>query len=199
MQKKRIMIGALALVVVALVASWGVNAYFNDTEGTTANKVTAGTLDLQLDDADDVTTALFVVDPVYPGYTSNGTGVKMVLTNIGNISGVLTMAVSDPVGAPGVETEPEEDVSTNDDTNGNLQDVLMVNFMAGSTTIYEGLLSEYTTTWSASLVATTGTTTVTMYVWVPTAVGNEIQGDSLTFDITFTLHQDADGNGVIDG
>jgi len=66
MQKKRIMISALALVVVALVASWGVNAYFNDTEGTPANSVKAGTLDLVLTPGG-TSTLPFVATPVYPG------------------------------------------------------------------------------------------------------------------------------------
>lgn len=189
MQKKRIMISALALVVVALVASWGVNAYFNDVEQSNGNSVTAGTLDLQLNSASDVVTPVYTVTNVYPGFTTNGTGTTITLTNAGSINGVLNMTATITSTGPGTETEPELKDAGNDATLGDLQEVFMVKIMEGSNQVYAGLLSGFNTnTWTYNL-DDGASVTLTMYVWVPAAADNEIQGDTLSFTLGFTLNQ----------
>lgn len=189
--KKKYLVGILSFAIVALVASGGIYAYFNDVESSNGNVITAGTLDLKLNGADDVTTAVCNLGPVYPGYTTNSTGSSsIVLTNVGNVNGVLSMSVTGLTGAPGAETEPElKNASTNDPTNGDLQEYLMVKITDGTNTVYEGLLSGFTTSWTCPLVATTGTVTLQLYIWIPAATGNDIQGDSVTFNLVFTLNQ----------
>jgi|WetSurMetagenome_2_1015567.scaffolds.fasta_scaffold196878_1 spore coat-associated protein N len=188
--KKKYLVGILAFAVVALVASGGLYAYFNDTESSNGNLITAGTLDLQLDGVSDVTTAKFTVLTAYPGYTTNSTSSSVVLSNAGNVAGKLTMSATITATSANLpDTEPEIDDAGNS-AAGDLQEVLYVRIYdsTNSVVVYEGLLSGFTTSWNPNLAAS-GSVTLNMYVWVPTAATNQIQGDSVTFDLLFTLNQ----------
>ncbi|HNX48103.1 MAG TPA: SipW-dependent-type signal peptide-containing protein [Methanomassiliicoccales archaeon] len=200
MQKKRIMISALALVVVALVASWGVNAYFNDVENNAGNKVTAATLDLQVTSPASNVTAYLTQSGVYPGFTS-AIPTSITLKNNGSMAGLLTVTIVQIVDTNGTDTEPELVTTGNANgvagvatgTGGDLSEVLSITITAGTFT-YTGLLNGAMTNLANIPMAAGSTLTFTVSFSVPTSADNQIQGDIVTFGLRFVLNQDADGN-----
>ena len=200
MQKKRIMISALALVVVALVASWGVNAYFNDVENNAGNKVTAATLDLQVTSPASNVTAYLTQSGVYPGFTSS-IPTSITLKNNGSMAGLLTVTIVQIVDTNGTDTEPELVTTGNANgvagvatgTGGDLSEVLSITITAGTFT-YTGLLNGAMTNLANIPMAAGSTLTFTVSFSVPTSADNQIQGDIVTFGLRFVLNQDADGN-----
>ncbi|MGQ9469072.1 MAG: TasA family protein [Nitrososphaerales archaeon] len=70
--------------LVASLAGLGASLYFSDTETSTDNIFTAGTLDLKVDDQDDPIAAYFEVDDVAP---SDDGEVAIMLTNAGSEDG----------------------------------------------------------------------------------------------------------------
>lgn len=184
MQKKRIMISALALVVVALVASWGVNAYFNDTESSAGNNVKAGTMDLTINGEDDPVTAVITVGAdglVYPGFTDS---VTITLANTGSINGLVKMQITALIPSAGTTPEPEPTPDA-----GELEENLDVTITCGTFT-QTGKLSALTSEMNLGALAAGGSSTVTIIYSVATTVGNEIMDDSVSFTLLFTLDQD---------
>ena len=76
----------LTIVAMLLIGMTGIGtfAYFSDTETSTGNTLTAGTLDLKTDDADGVTQTLFATN-MQPG--DNVTSENITLKNSGSVAG----------------------------------------------------------------------------------------------------------------
>ncbi len=196
MQKKRIMISVLALVVVALVASWGVNAYFNDVESNAGNTVNATTLDLQVTNPASNVTAYLSQANVYPGFTS-ATPTSITLKNNGTMAGFLTVTIVNIVDTNGTDTEPELVTTDNANgvagvatgTGGDLSEQLSVTISIGTFT-YTGLLKTGTLGTLVNIPMAAGAPlTMTVSYSVPTTADNQIQGDVVTFGLRFELNQ----------
>ena len=120
---KRILVSLMTMALVSALVGGGIYAYFNDTETSTGNTFTAGTLDLNLDGGN-TNVVKFTVDDVKPGDSSGGT---WTVANVGNIPGYLdleSIGVSEAIGAT---TEPElaDEVPPGTDTT-QLGNYLMV-------------------------------------------------------------------------
>ncbi len=204
---KRIIGLTIAALIVITVVGAGTWAYFSDTETSADNSLTAGTMDLNVDGGNTAVTT-FSASAVQPGDSGSG---RTTLSNVGNLTGELDIALSaiTNTGATG-STEFEDGV-------GNLGSVarmaiyLDVDQSGGWNAGDIGLKADGTTYTSGSLQYATidsysgltydavaslsgsASDDFTIEWQVPTSAGNNIQGDSVSFDITFTLEQaDAD-------
>jgi predicted ribosomally synthesized peptide with SipW-like signal peptide len=89
---KKLALLVLALLVVAGMAGAGTFAYFSDTEASTGNTFTAGTLDLKVDDRDNPNVVSVTLSDMKPG---DGTVYyKWVLKNTGTLPGRVSVTFS---------------------------------------------------------------------------------------------------------
>ena len=193
MLRKRATIAGIVLAMAAVLSSGAIYAYFSDTETSSGNTFTAGTLDLKVNGVDNPVSS-FTVGNVYPGASGS---VSVTLTNSGTIAGTLTMAIVSVVNLPGVTTEPEAALGTpdNGELGANMQITIWVDsdgdgtLDASESTLYSGLLNGAGGALSVGNLAGGESTHVGIAYNVPTTVGNEIQGDICTFSIQYTLVQ----------
>lgn len=202
MLNKKMLLSLLVIGVVSVTAGAGTWAYFTDTETSTDNTFTAGTLDLLVNGVNLDETMHYDESDLYPGWESSD---GVAITNDGSIDGVLSMDIINLVDLENGFEEPEGADSDDPLTLGDLSEnmnILIEEYDddVGTTllaTPYNGLLSDFVPLNLGSLdddetryFLVTGS--------IATTVENEIQGDSVSFDVVLTLDQDADNNGVAD-
>ena len=203
--KKILGLTIAALLVMGMVTG-GTWAYFSDTESSVNNSLTAGTLDLNIDGGN-VAVTTFSVSAVGPGQSGNGSS---ILANVGSMDGELDVtfsAITNTPGAGGGEFEGGA---------GELGGVALIavyidvdqsaTWTAGDiglksdgTTYNPPTALDYATINSYDsdifdAVETLATLAADDFIvlWqVPTSGDNTIQGDSVSFDVTFTLEQAA--------
>jgi spore coat-associated protein N len=203
--RKIVILSVAVLVIIGLVSA-GTYAYFSDTESSTNNVLTAGTLDLNIDGGN-VAVTTFTVSSAAPGDSGFGSS---TLANVGTMDGeldVTTSAVTNTPGAGGTEYE-----GGSGELGANAQIAMYIDVdQSGTWNAGDiGLQSDGTTysfptalnydvinnyaseTWNA--VETMGilaSDDIIVNWQVPTGAGNDIQGDSVSFDISFILEQPA--------
>jgi spore coat-associated protein N len=204
--KKIIGLTIAALLIIGLVGG-GTFAYFSDTEASNGNTLTAGTLNLinvisgtALSNSMTITeradglidkVEFGLTDPIKPG--SSGT-ITWTLSNTGSMSGNTTMLAATTFGEGAAPNDSEMAADPTDLVG--LGQKLMVWVTRGGTDILgatggyvamSGLAAALNLE-NQSIAA--GDSLVYVLHWqVPTSTGNEIQGDTATLDITFTLTQ----------
>lgn len=90
---KKILLSVLIISLVGAVAIGATGAYFSDTETSTGNTFTAGTIDLALNDANPYPgTALVTLSDIKP--SQNLDSITLKLTNVGQNDGNLTINFS---------------------------------------------------------------------------------------------------------
>jgi predicted ribosomally synthesized peptide with SipW-like signal peptide len=182
MISKKILASVFVISMLAFAMGWGTYSYFSDTETSSGNKFSAGTLDLKVDDKDDPLGAYFSVSDVKPG-DSGSKGI--VLSNSGTLAGKAYIHFKNVVDSPGTtpESEPTPDY-------GELSKNLYIKVLVGGTVKAEGYLSQIqSNSYELGTIAGGGSLTVTIEWSIPSTVGNEIMDDSVTFDIEFSLVQ----------
>jgi len=121
----RILISFMTIALVGALIGGGVYAYFSDTETSTGNVFTAGTLNLALTDAsDDGTeseTATWVFSDIAPG--TPGGGARLTITNAGSMTGYLDLSSVTVTNAENYDLTTDEaeaavDGDTSDATGG---------------------------------------------------------------------------------
>ncbi len=201
---KRILFGVLITAVVVTVAFGATQAYFFDTETSTGNTFTAGTLDLDVDGNNGTNTVKFTVTNLVPG---NQPVYTWHLNNVGSINGYLdihNIAVSS-----NENTCIEPETSAGDATctgpgSGELAGILGLDmfidyncdglYTAGDNYIYSGgyssgIAADYD---QNELITAGGSKCVTaQFNWLSTANDNLAMGDDMTMDMTFELGQTA--------
>jgi predicted ribosomally synthesized peptide with SipW-like signal peptide len=103
--KKILVLIFTALLIFGLV-SGGTWAFFSDTESGTDNSIIAGTLDLRVGAADPCTESIDLGYQIHPGISGNAA--DWTVTNLGNISGSLKVAIGSITNNENTRTEPEE-------------------------------------------------------------------------------------------
>ncbi|OPX61814.1 MAG: hypothetical protein A4E29_00693 [Methanomassiliicoccales archaeon PtaB.Bin134] len=179
--------------MVAVMSSGALYAYFNDTETSSGNSFTAGTIDLTVDAQNPWASTEFTAENLVPGSTGFKT---MLLTNAGNSPGTLSGRLTNINNGPGSTSEPEALLGTD---AGELGANMMITVWVDSnsnglvdgteTTAYSGTVNSATTSWNLGPLAGGATSKVSIKYLIPTSVGNEIQGDICTFSIEYTLTQ----------
>jgi hypothetical protein len=107
------------------------------------------------------------------------------LKNDGTLAGKAYIHFKNVVDRPGTTPEPEP---TPD--NGELSQNLKIKVSNGTATVVEGFLSGInSTSYLLGTIAGGGSLTVTIEWSIPSTVGSVIMGDSVTFDIEFSLVQ----------
>jgi predicted ribosomally synthesized peptide with SipW-like signal peptide len=176
-----------AMLAVALVGG-GVYAYFSDTETSSGNGATAGTLDLELNDG---VAKVVTFSNVKPG-DSGADNFKV--HNIGTVNGELSVAISSIVNGPGSTPEPEP-TPDNGELGANMNVVFWVDtnnnklLDAGEDELYSGTMNGATLPADTMPLDADAETYIGFSWSIPTTVGNEIQGDTVSFSIDFTLNQ----------
>jgi len=205
---KKILISMMTIAVVGALIGGGVFAYFSDTETSTGNSFTAGTLNLQVS-GDDPLTAHFAVTDTFGGDSGSD---DWLLKNDGSIAGSLDVIFSNIVDDENGVNEPEDADAGEDGTvalpgtNGELAEVLALliyidendndTYDSGTDTlIYQGfvkpgLAGERLSNYAMAANYGSGNDKAIRIEWnIDSGVGNKIQSDSTGFDITFTLNQ----------
>jgi predicted ribosomally synthesized peptide with SipW-like signal peptide len=193
----------MTIVLVCVLIGGGVYAYFSDTETSTGNTFTAGTLDLNLDGGN-TNVVKFTVGDVKPGDSGNGT---WTVANAGSIDGYLDLESVGVTEGTGTTTDPElVDEPTHADTvqlgNYLLGHIFVDTDNSGSwdsgetdifgTNASPAAINTIAGSYDLSLSLTQGSTNYITLAWsVPTSADNRIQGDNVTLDMTFELQQRA--------
>jgi len=180
---KKILASVVTISIVALMVGVGTFALFSDTETSTGNTFTAGTLDLNVDGKDDPNVPFYFAESnVKPGDSGSK---SVVLSNSGTLAGKAYIHFKNVVDRPGTTPEPEP---TLDD--GELSQNLYIKVLVGDTIKAEGYLFNIKCiSYELGTIAGGGSLTVTIEWSIPSTVGEEIMGDSVTFDIEFSLVQ----------
>lgn len=189
---KKILFSLMTLFLVSSLVSASVFAIFSDTETSTGNAFTAGTLDLKVAGADDpIGTKISVTSP--PGMKPGDTGsVSIDVTNAGTIDGVADLHVKNLVNYENGQNEPEAAVdSTTGDTEGELGAYLLVTITYDSGTVVTAATLNSLNCQNKILgdLPAGQTKTITISWTLPSETGNEVQSDSVVFDIEFSLNQ----------
>lgn len=194
---KRILLSLMMLGVTSLLAIGATTAYFSDTEISSGNTIVAGTLDLKLDGLDNPTTAKFNILNATPGIQPNR---GFLLKNDGSIDGKLSISNFLVTNLENGITEPEANAGDITDI-GELADVMNLRiFMdynndgsigTGETVVYNGKIKDIPSSpiLLGNLAADTEVRVGFIMDWWSTASDNLAQGDSMLFNIEFTLSQ----------
>jgi len=190
---KKILMSLMTIALVIGLVGAGTVAYFSDTETSTDNTFTAGTLDLNVGGENPNLSPDFTLGPLAPG--DSGT-ITYTLNNVGSIDGYLDLQGIGVVDTEG--TNPESETGDIGEP-GELSANIYVTVTLGASQLYAGLLSGIVSDYDANVaLAASGTTTLTI-AWVVDKdnaspplgedVGNDIQGDIATVVLSIELAQ----------
>ena len=211
MLNKKMLLSLLVIGVVSVSAGAGTWAYFSDTETSGENTFAAGTLDLTFDTESSLPLA---VTNTYPGDSG---GDSSTLANAGNLPGELDIAIGAVTNTESTGTTEFEADGAGGELGANAKMVVWLDvdqsgtFNAGDIELSPSAIIAYDASTNTELTYSTidsysgvswdnvetmaaGATDDLCIDWeVPITTVNDIQGDSLSFDVTVTLEQaDAD-------
>ncbi len=185
--KSKILISIMTIALVASLAGTGLYALFSDTETSTGNTFTAGTLDLSI--AAGTGALPFTFTNMKPGDIVSNT---IIVTNVGSLGGTLYGRCS--------YTELVDPIPLSD--LGDVLDVTSWNDPQMGAPINPGMtlkafvaqtgvtVTGFGGTWMPyGTLASTATGTFDMTVTFNTAAGNQYQGDSIDMTFEFLLVQ----------
>jgi predicted ribosomally synthesized peptide with SipW-like signal peptide len=192
---------ASVLMIVALVAMATASSlsYFNDTETSADNTITAGTLDLQIDG---VNTNVVKIDIANWKPSSGPYCYTYALTNVGSLNGYLDISNVAVTDLENVLTEPETEAGDVTPDTGELSTLLKMHMFVDAapsngyfgfedTTIYNGYMNTVGTSYNQNLPIAAGQTVyITVQIgWWLGGNDNLAQSDSIDFDLAFQLNQ----------
>lgn len=197
---KKIIPSLLIIIAVTSFSFLLTRAYFSDRKVSSGNKFTVGTLDLQVGDSQNKQVEPFIISDLGTGKI-NGQKIWKV-KNTGTLSGQFIADLSTIVDNENGCNTPESEVDQTCDNPGSgqgelgklisvnlyLDNALKITFPLTSTGI--NTLKTYWSNNQNSFVLTPGQESELKIEWFETAdYGNEIQSDSLSFDLNFNLQQ----------
>lgn len=182
---RRRILGGLAITGAAAAGTGaGTMAYFSNTEESTGNTVSAGTLDLTTGGDNTASTTVDIGD-VAPGQSDSG---STTLANNGSIDGSIDLIFGSASNSEGDNPDPEPTTTP----NGDLGDALEVTVSVGNTDVRSGTFNSVFdgSEADANVALAAGSSKDLTISWtLPSGVGNEVQGDSVSGDITIELNQ----------
>lgn len=209
---KRILISLSIIAAVAAIVVGGTIAFFSDTETSINNSFGAGTLNLNLTDANDddteSETQTWELANVAPGASG---GATLTVRNTGSIAGFLDLSSvvvtnAENFDAATNEAEVADDIDTSNASGGGEMgaNLLVTVFFdannntaldGGETSIYVGNLNGFATIGLYDLnysLPAVGTTYIRINWSLPTSTNNAVQGDSTTESFVVELDQVVD-------
>lgn len=192
----------VSLVVIGLaaaVAGAGTMALFSDTEQSTDNTLQAGTLDLAIDGQNGEATTHFDVSNVAPGDSGNS---AVNISNEGSLDGSVDVNLGAASNEENGMNEPEQ--AADSDSDGELGDNANVsvyidanqdgefNTSDGDVWVTDGTINDVTgEDYDVNATLASGDEVDLVIDWeVPASAGNEVQSDSVAFDVTVELNQE---------
>jgi spore coat-associated protein N len=199
--KRKVLLSLAIIAAVSSITFAVTRAFFRDTETSTGNIFTVGTLDLAVDDSNGTNFEPFVIEGI--GASGNIEGGKTwTVKNVGSLPGKLFFSVANISNLENGCNEPEAEIDTTCGTpgagEGDLGNIVAARISIDSVEKFSANLLEsqadtFGTQWNALapvIIEPGSQTEVTMDWQAPRdSYGNEIQGDSLTFDVAFDLEQ----------
>lgn len=200
---KKILISLAIIGVVAAIGVGATVAYFSDTETSTGNTFTAGTLDLKLNGGN-ANSTMFTVANVVPGQSD---GASVTLNNAGNINGFIDFnftnlidqdnscvdpEIGDEAGcvAQGLGAGTGELDSNLTITAFIIKDTNTIYDAGTDVLVYQGLASAIVGAGLQDYAFNSAASDTFRINWsVDSSVNNIIQSDSAGFDVTFELGQ----------
>jgi spore coat-associated protein N len=191
---KKILGLTIAFMLVMGIAGIGTWAYFSDTETSTGNTITAGTLDLKTDDMDGVTQTLLATN-MAPGDVVGPE--TITLKNSGSVTGATLDLAFSYIESDG---SPNPTDMTADETAAMIE-VTILNYGNPSVSILSSIsdgnlngypdIEDLKTTGLSGLsgIDASATKDFEIAVQLRTETGNDFQADGITVTMTFTLNQ----------
>jgi spore coat-associated protein N len=215
---RKLAISILVAMMAVALAGTGALAFFQDTETSTGNTITAGTLDLKLADfgegARDGVHSTWTMTNMAPG-VSRTSSWYVDLFNSGSIGGghVEINFHNEIDEGTYIESETNEHNSASDmaqwlqvmaitytgasftafpdDGFVNTNDTPFIDLDDLANSLNAAILDNLMAPLPYSTVDSSGKTVLTMDVKFNSGAGNDFQGDTLITTVTFTLNQDA--------
>ena len=201
---KKILSSLIIILVLSALTISATRAYFSDTETSTGNRITAGTLDLNLEGGN-TNVVKFDSVAIMPDETKSGT---WTIHNAGSIDGYLDLhnitKDSDENGCIDSEQAAGDNSCGNPGTGeGELLDLLSAKIFVDTnhnniyddeeTIIYNGSFNDLDNNYDMNLPLAAGETKyITMNIaWPHSDNDDRGQGDTLNFGMTFELGQTA--------
>ena len=215
--KTDVLLSIMAIASALFLVGGSTYAYFNDVEVAEGNTFTTGTLNLKVGD-DDECTETMTFSNLKPG-DSNDSAAIWLISNEGSIAGNLSVKIDNIINNENVITEPERE-SGDTTVGGELGAYLRLVFwmdvdqsggwtagdyclLSNGTTESHGnivsldavydTLNNFNETWPGVQNSVAGGADFGQFIVAYTlleGVGNTIQSDNCTFNISFTLDQD---------
>lgn len=199
---KKIILSLFTILAVGVVAIGATQALFSDTETSTGNTFTAGSLDLTVDGGN-TNVVKFTIPNMQPGNQPHRT---YSLANVGTINGYLDLENITVTSFENGCVDPEAADTTCDTPGqgqGELQNVLNLRLFVdygkdgwistGDNVFFNGKMSTLPTSINLNQAMTAGSdyNIVALVDWWSTPDDNLAQGDGVTLDLTFELAQEA--------
>lgn len=198
---KRVVTSLLVVLAVALATFAATSAYFSSNSSTTGSKFVVGTLDLAVGGTGGSSVEPFLIDNI--GETSVTSGSKTwVVTNKGTLTGRLYFKLVNVSNTENGCNTPELAVDASCDNPGTGQGelgkqiaikVYLNDLMVAESDLDEVNKNKITAAWSnlTPVMLKAGETARVKLEWLMAneSYGNEIQSDSLGFDVDFSLVQ----------
>ena len=191
---RKILISVMTISLVCALIGAGVYANFSDAETSSNNQFAAGTLDLTVDSENPWASTKIDASGMKPRESGVAT---YTLYNDGTLDASgLMVNITNLSDSEGTNPEPEGDTAEPGDLSANLDMVIWVDTDndgikdAGETELASGKLNALSwTTHDAGSLDAGNTKYVSISYSIDSSVGNDIQGDTSTFDIEFVLNQ----------
>lgn len=197
---KRILVSLMVVAIASAVGITATRAYFSDTETSTGNTFTAGTLDLKVDGGD--VNVFRTFNNMVPEHSQPNFSWK--LKNSGSLTGHLSIKDISITGNENGCLEPETNAgdstcNTPGPGESELSSVLNYRLMldvncdgwnqAGDTIYYQGFANLMGSTYDTGLNLTAGQEVCinSLINWWSTANDNKAQGDDMMANFTFNL------------
>lgn len=210
---RSVLMSVLVIGVAAAMLGAGTMAYFSDTEKSGQNIVKAGTLDLKVSTGDSLGDDPYIVTvtlgDVKPGDGTIGWGAGhpdawyWTVKNVGSLPGVLTITVDNIVNYEYGRNEPEIAVDSTGGNpgadNGELGSKIRIQVYFDGIWVYEtgnlnalegvDIVPGFGGAGDPFILDSNEEATLNINWSVFDTAGNEIQSDSVEFDIIFHLEQ----------
>lgn len=197
---KRIILSIIIMTAVTLSLLQVTGAYFSSRKSTEGSSFSVGTLDLQVGDESGSLAEPFTIENLGDGAVSSG-GKTWKITNKGTLPGRLYFVLNNISNNENGCNEPEKEVDLSCGLpgvgEGELGKMIKVSLYLNEVKVVGGDLSNslgvlISDSWAGMdpVILKGGESVVVRLDWVlDPEYGNEIQSDSLGFDVSFDLTQ----------